>query len=189
MPKIILRCNYYKGISPAQLENYVWYIGTREGVEYVDGRGLLHSTVKQQRLITQILTDIPDAKDMLEYADYLAAPNRKNASEFITQALEQNLDMVGDRENYVDYIAGRPRVERVGEHGLFTDVGVPVALTQVQNEVANHKGVLWTHIVSLRREDAARLGYDSAAQWMELLRAHKAMLAEHMKISGENLRW
>lgn len=94
---------------------------------------------------------------------------------------------MANRENYVDYIANRPRVERIGEHGLFTDIGKAVVLHQVQEEVAQHKGVVWTHVVSLRREDAARLGYDSAEQWMALLRSKRAMLCKHMKIESANL--
>lgn len=103
--------------------------------------------------------------------------------------LERNLNLIAKCKNYVDYIAGRPRVERIGEHGLFTDEGEPVILRQVQKEVAEHKGVVWTHVISLRREDAARLGYDSAAQWMALLRSKRAMLCKHMKIDSANLRW
>ena len=116
-------------------------------------------------------------------------PTLGNASEFISCAVEQNLDLIGKPGNYVDYIANRPRVERVGEHGLFTDAGKTVVLKQVQEEAANHKGPVWTHVISLRREDAARLGYDSAEQWMALLRSKRAMLCRHMKIDSSNLRW
>jgi len=175
---------------PVQLENYVKYIGTREGVEKIDeSKLLLPATVKQQLLIGQLIRDIPSAKDMLEYADYCESPTIGNATEFISLALEQNLNRIGKRENYVEYIARRPRVERIGEHGLFTDAGVPVALAQVQEDVCGHKGAVWTHVVSLRREDAARLGYDSGKQWQDLLRSKKAMLCKHMKIDSENLRW
>lgn len=190
MPKIIFTSQYMRDAPPAQLENYVKYIGTREGVEKIDeSKLLLPATAKQQQLIGQLIRDIPSAKDMLEYADYCESPTIGNATEFISLALEQNLNLIGKRENYVDYIAGRPRVERIGEHGLFTDAGVPVVLAQVQEDVCNHKGAVWTHVISLRREDAARLGYDSGKQWQDLLRSKKAMLCKHMKIDSENLRW
>ncbi|WP_129723826.1 MobP3 family relaxase [Xylanivirga thermophila] len=190
MPKIIFTSQYMRNAPPAQLENYVKYIGTREGVEKIDeSKRLLPATVKQQQLINQLLHDIPSAKDMLEYADYCENPTIGNATEFISLALEQNLNLIGKRENYVEYIAGRPRVERIGEHGLFTDAGVPVVLAQVHEDVCNHKGAVWTHVISLRREDAARLGYDSGKQWRDLLRSKKAMLCKHMKIDSENLRW
>jgi TPR repeat protein len=190
MPKIIFTSQYMRDVPPAQLENYVKYIGTREGVEKIDeSKQLLPATVKQQQLIGQLIQDIPSSKDMLEYADYCESPTIGNATEFISLALEQNLNLIGKRENYVEYIAGRPRVEWIGEHGLFTDAGVPVVLAKVQEDVCNHKGAVWTHVISLRREDAARLGYDSGKQWQDLLRSKKAMLCKHMKIDSENLRW
>lgn len=159
MPKIIFTSRYMRDAPPAQLENYVRYISTREGVEKTDeSKRLLPATENQRQLIRQLIRDIPASKEMLEYADFLLQPTIGNASEFISCALEQNIDLVSKRENYVDYIANRPRVERVGEHGLFTDAGQPVVLAQVQSEVMRHKGPVWTHVVSLRREDAARLG-------------------------------
>lgn len=190
MAKIIFTSHYLRDAPPVQLENYVRYISTREGVEKIDESKLnLPATKNQRELIQQLIRDIPESKEMLEYADFLLRPTIGNASEFISCALEQNLDLTAKHENYVDYIANRPRVERVGEHGLFTDAGKPVVLLQVQQEVTAHKGAVWTHVVSLRREDAARLGYDSAEQWMALLRSKRAMLCKHMKISSENLRW
>lgn len=190
MPKIIFTSRYLQDAPLAQLENYVRYVSTREGVEKVEGRRQnLPATMQQKDLIRQIVRDIPSAKEMLEYADFLLRPAMGNASEFISCALEQNVDLIGSRENYVDYIANRPRVERLGEHGLFTDAGKAVVLKQVQEEAAAHKGPVWTHVISLRREDAARLGYDSAAQWMALLRSKRAMLCRHMKIDSASLRW
>lgn len=190
MPKIIFTSRYLRDAPPAQLENYVRYIGTREGVEKIDeSKRQLPATQNQRQLIRQLIRDIPTSEEMLEYADFLLQPTIGNASEFISCALEQNLDLAGKRENYVDYIANRPRVERVGEHGLFTDAGQPVVLAKVQDEAGNHKGPVWTHVISLRREDAARLGYDSAEQWMALLRSKRAMLCKHMKIDSANLRW
>lgn len=190
MPKLIFTSHYLRDAPAAQLENYVRYIGTREGVEKIDeSKRSLPATGNQKQLIAQIVRDIPQAKEMLEYTDFLLRPTIGNASEFISCALEQNVDLLGTRRNYVDYIANRPRVERVGEHGLFTDAGVPVVLKKVQEDVACHKGPVWTHVISLRREDAARLGYDSASQWMALLRSKRAMLCRYMKIDSANLRW
>jgi len=179
-----------RDVPPAQLANYVKYIGTREGVEKIDESKLeLPATMNQQKLIKQFIRDIPSAKDMLEYNDYCLNQTIGNATEFISLALEQNINLIGKRENYVDYIANRPRVERIGEHGLFTDAGTPVVLSQVQDDVVNHKGAVWTHVISLRREDAARLGYDSGKQWQDLIRSKKAMLSKYMKIDSKNLRW
>lgn len=97
--------------------------------------------------------------------------------------LENYVRYIGTRENYVDYIANRPRVERIGEHGLFTDAGKAVVLSQVQEEVARHKGAVWTHVISLRREGAERLGYNHADQWQSLLRSKRSMLCRHMIFS------
>ncbi len=190
MPKIIFTSRYLRDAPPEQLGNYVKYIGTREGVEKIDeSKGHLPATAAQKNLIAQLLRDLPKARAMLEYEDYRLHPTRRNASEFISTALEWNLDLLSKRENYVDYLANRPHVERIGEHGLFTDAGKPVVIARVQEEVKAHKGPVWTHVVSLKREDAARLGYDSGKQWMELLRSKRAMFCKQMKIDSENLRW
>ena len=190
MAKLIFTSRYIRDAPPEHLQNYVRYISTREGVEKADeSKKNLPATSAQKDLIRQLLKDMPESKDMLEYEDYRQRSTIGNASEFITQALERNLDMAAMKENYVDYLANRPRVERIGEHGLFTDAGKPVILTEVQKEVSDHKGPVWTHVVSLRREDAARLGYDSAREWMALLRSKRAMLSRHMKIDSADLRW
>ena len=132
LPKLVFTSQYPRDASPAQLENHIRYIGTRKGVEKIDeSKRSLPATGYQKQFITQLIRDIPQAKEMLEYTDFLLCPTIGNASEFIACALEQNMDILGTRRNYVDYIANRPRVERVGEHGLFTDAGVPVVLKKV----------------------------------------------------------
>lgn len=190
MPKLILRCNYLKNAPPSHLENFVTYIGTRDGVEKsVSTTAHLPSTANQKELIQDIITKIPDAKQMHEYYDYLQRPTRENASEFITQALENNLDIIAKKKNYVDYLAHRPGVEKTGTHGLFSNEGESIVLSRVAEEVANHTGVVWTNVISLRREDAQRLGYDSAAQWQALLRSRVELLCENYKIDSRNLKW
>lgn len=190
MSKLILRCNYLKNALPSHLSNYIHYISTREGVEKVDNTtALLPATVKQKELIADILSKIEDASKMHEYYDYLQKPNRANASEFITQTLENNLDIIAKKKNYIDYLANRPRVERIGTHGLFSNEGENIVLSKVAEEVANHEGVVWTNVISLRREDAERLGYDSAAQWQSLIRSRIYTLCENYKIDSANLKW
>ena len=190
MPKLILRCNYLKNAPPSHLANYMNYISTREGVEKIDSTcGLLPATVKQKDLIADILSKIEDADRMHEYYDYLQRPTRENATEFITQALENNLHIIAKKKNYIDYLANRPRVERIGTHGLFSNEGESIVLSRVAEEVANHLGVIWTNVISLRREDAERLGYDSASQWQALLRSRVELLCENYKIDSRNLKW
>ena len=80
------------------------------------------------------------------------------------------------------YVATRPRVEKQGSHGLFTSAGEPVVLSQVAKELDAHRGPVWTLIVSLRRKDAQRLGFDSAVRWRDLLRSQAGVLAQGLKI-------
>ena len=190
MPRIIFKCPYIKPDTSSRAANLVEYIATRDGVDFVtDANRTLPATRKQQELIAQILRDISAAKNLFEYEDYERQPTLANASEFITQALEQNLHESGERDYYVKYIAGRPRVEKTGAHGLFTAPGEPVVIAQVQREVSEHTGNIWTPIISLRREDAVRLSYDSGRQWQALLRSQAAEIAGHMKITPANFRW
>jgi TPR repeat protein len=192
MARIILKCPYLKGSekTAAHLSNLVKYIATREGVGKMENaHRLWHSTKKQKELIAQILREFPDTKDLFEYEDYCENPNRGNASEFISIALEQNLDQISGREKYLDYIANRPRVEKFDSHGLFTAGDSPLVLSQVAEEVAAHTGNVWTPIISLRREDAARLGYDNARAWKALLSSKAMELAENLKIHPDHLKW
>ena len=92
-------------------------------------------------------------------------------------------------EGYMAYMATRPRVEKQGNHGLFTSAGEPVILSQVAKELDTHGGPVWTLILSLRREDAQRLGFDTAARWRDLLRAQAGKLAEGLKIAPSHLKW
>ena len=166
------------------------YIATRDGVEFCDESKQFAPTTKNQRkLIENILEQFPDSVQMLEYDDYIANPTVKNASEFITRALEDNAPTVMNNTTYADYIATRHRVEKHGSHGLFTDDDTEIILSKVSEEMNQHRGNFWTMIVSLRREDAERLGYNNAAQWKDTLRKHTAELSEALKIPMSELKW
>ena len=99
------------------------------------------------------------------------------------ELLDENADSI-----YMRYIATRPRVEKQGEHGLFGAEDA-VDLEKAMQELRTHEGNVWTIIYSLRREDAARLGYDNAASWWALLRSKQADFAEAMQIPPSQLRW
>ena len=99
------------------------------------------------------------------------------------ELLDENADSI-----YMRYIATRPRAERHGEHGLFGAEDA-VDLEKTMDELKEHEGNVWTIIYSLRREDAARLGYDNAASWRALLRSKQADFAEAMQIPPLQLRW
>ena len=192
-PRVIFKCPHIKGggeKAAAHLGNYVKYVSTREGVERVDpGKASFPATDKQAKLVEQLLREFPSSRRLFEYEDYQAAPTRGNASEFITRAIEDNYESIAQRENYVDYIASRPRVQKLGAHGLFASDDGPLVLSQVADEVAHHPGVVWLPIISLRREDAARLGYDNAERWRKLLSAHAMDMAKAMKIPDAQFRW
>lgn len=176
--------------AAAHLSNYVGYISTREGVDRIDpGQAAKPATEKQTKMVQQLLRDFPSSRDLFEYEDYQAAPTRGNASEFISRAIEDNYEQIAKRENYVDYIANRPRVQKLGAHGLFNGGQKPLVLSQVADEVARHPGVVWLPIISLRREDADRLGYNNADRWRKLLSAHAMKMAEAMNIPYEQFRW
>lgn len=190
MPRIIMKSPYIKPNSKTHIGNYISYIATRDGVEMADStQKFMEATSVQKKIINKLLIDYPDSKDLYEYQDYLDKPNRGNADELILRIAEAHAELFGDREKYISYIAQRPRVEKISSHGLFTDGGVPIALSDVQKEVAESKSNVWTHIISLKREDAERLGYNNAKAWMNLIRSQRNMIAENMKIAPENFRW
>lgn len=193
MPRLIFKCPYIKGgtsAACAHLENYVRYMATRNGVERIDpGCDGWQATKRQKEMIKQILRDLPLSRGMFEYEDYLMTPTRSNASEFITRALEDNYDRIAKMDNYLNYIATRPRAQRIGSHGLFTGAEDSLVLSQIAEAVATHPGNIWLPIISLRREDAARLGYDKADEWKALLSKYAMDMAEAMKIPWEDFRW
>ena len=193
MPRVIFKCPYLKGGSEraaSHLHNYVRYMATREGAQHMAiGHEQLPATEEQRKMVAQLLREFPLSRGLFEYEDYQTAPTRGNASEFITRALEDNYDQIAKRDNYVSYIASRPRAQRAGAHALFTGSDAPLVLSQIAAEVAHHPGNVWLPIISLRREDAARLGYDDAGQWKNLIAGYAMEMAEAMKIPWEQFRW
>lgn len=190
MARLILKWRYIKAGDAKHCQHLLKYIATREGVEKCDESWKLEkATVEQQRLISQLLRDFPNAKDSFEYEDYSKSKTKYAASEFISRTIDENIDLIGRKENYVGYIAMRPRVEKLGSHGLFSQDDTSINLSEVSKTVAEHEGVVWTTVLSLRREDAARLGYDNAKAWRDMLRSQSNNLAKHMGIPASDLRW
>jgi hypothetical protein len=190
MPKLFTKFKYLKPSDRNSIGNYAKYIATREGVDKIDDTQKFAPATKNQKIFIQkMLADFPDAKESLEYNDYIKHPNRGNASEFISRTLEDNEFEISNSKTYADYIATRPRAERIGSHGLFTDDKIEVNLTDVSNTLNNHKGNVWTMIVSLRREDAERLGFNIGERWRTMLRGQTAQLSECLNIPINNLHW
>ena len=186
MARLIVKSPYIKCGGGQSAGGYLKYIATRERVEIIsDDRP---PTNKQTQLIAKLVEDFPDAKELMEYEDYLSHPAKATASALITLTLESNWDRLSSMEGYAKYIALRPRAERLGEHGLFGDDDA-VDLAAVADELDHYTGNVWTHIISLHREDAERLGYDHADAWRTLLRTHRNDIAAAMKIPPEDFRW
>ena len=186
MARLIVKSPYIKCGVGHSAGGYMRYIATRERVELIqDDRP---PTRKQEQLIAKLVKGFPDAKEMGEYGDYQEHPTKANASAFISQALEENWSDVQKSDGYMKYIATRPRAERLGSHGLFSDKD-GVELDKAMAELEDYTGNVWTHIISLKREDAERLGYDNARAWRNLLRAHRNDIAAAMNIPPQGFRW
>ena len=186
MARLILKSPYLKCDGNNSVSGYLRYIGTRERVELLtDDRP---PTRKQEQLITKLAKDFPNSKELDEYSDYTAKPTKANASVFITRTLEENWSAVQQSDGYMKYIATRPRAERLGNHGLFGDEE-NADLENAMDELDRYTGNVWTHILSLKREDATRLGYDNAKAWMNLLRANRNDIAAAMNIPLNHFHW
>ena len=188
MAKIVLYSPYYKS-SENNMGGYARYLATREGVVVPRNENLNRpATTKQKNLIKKMLKDFPKCTELLEYKDYISKPTIENASEFITRVFESNVQTEG-LGNYIQYMATRPGAEKVAKHGLFSDNGTPLVLSKVEKELNEYDGNVWTHIISLRREDAARLGFDNVKAWQDLLSAKRNEIAKNMKINPKNFKW
>ena len=184
MARLILKSPFIKGGKNAS--RHAKYIATRERVELVPDGG--PATKKQELLIASLTKDFPDAKELPEHSSYHDAPTKVNASVFITRTLEDHWSDIQQSDVYAEYIATRLRVERIGSHGLFGDEEY-VDLKKVTAELRACEKNVWTHIVSLKREDAARLGYDNAKTWRNLIRTHRNDIAAAMNIPPSEFRW
>ena len=195
MSQLIVTSRYLKSgnqKNKTKRRNYTKYIATRETVEirsqkFVDRNA--NATKNQKQLINDLINDFPESKRYLEYEDYEREPTIENAGELISTIVERNADVVGNRQNFVGYMAMRPGVEKRGPHGLFNEKDEPIILNQAANEIAEHKGNVWSHVVSLRREDAVRLGFDNSDAWRELVKRHISDIAKAQNIPLCNLKW
>ena len=192
MPKLIVTSRYLKSGSGKRkhLYHYVKYIATREGsVPIPNANETAPATKSQQELISSLLHDFPDSKELFEYEDYQKNPTIKNGSALISVILDRNMDRLTSRENYVGYLANRPGTVKFGSHGLFSQSDEPINLEKVAKDIANHGGNVWTHVVSLRRDNAQAMGYDNLKAWRELVKRQISNIAKNQKIDMANLKW
>ncbi len=117
---------------------------------------------------------------------YLKPSRKRKAGGYATYiATREGVEKLPqEQKTYADYIATRPRSQ-----GLFTDAGKGINLRQLSKELNQYQGNLWTVILSLSREDADRLGFDTATRWRDSLRSERSEIAEQFHISQGNLRW
>lgn len=190
MPKIIFTSRYIKNPAKANAGKLIRYIGTREGVEKVPN-GIDHkpATKKQKELICECITAVPESLMYPELKTYQEQETRYAATEFLDAFIERNADRIDGVKKLVNYYGERPGAEKLGRHGLFSQTDDKIDIDKVSDDVANHEGVLWTHVISLRREDAERLGYNNAEAWKELVRRNALQIAEAHKIAPSEMQW
>lgn len=205
---IILNSRYFKVAQPGQQENkniftkshtanLVEYVGTRESVSFNNNTPVMegNATDKQKNALEILMKECRDYKNTHEYIDYIENPTKANASELITRLselllLDNGIFLNEGVSELVSYVGTRPSVdiEKSQQHGLFSSTE-NVNLEKAMEEISNHKGRIWTHVISLRREDADRLGYSSQAPWKQLVRSQIDTIAKANNIKLENLRW
>ena len=192
MPKIIVTSTFRKGGGAGKkggAGGLLKYMGTREGVEKLPlSQTTAPATKRQKSLIESVIKRIPDADQYPEYLEFLKTGTKGAANEFLNTVLkqEEEAEKIG---KLVSYMAERPGVVKLGKHGLFSQTDDPIDLDKAAEEVANHEGYIWTHIVSLHREDAERLGYNNAEAWKSLVRRNVTAIADAHKISLSDLQW
>lgn len=190
MPRVIVTSRYLKKGASVKRGNLVKYIAMRETVAiYSPKEKIKPATENQQQLIEQLLNAFPDGKETHEYYDYKINPTKENASELIAELIERNSDRITDREIFIKYLAERPGIEKIGKHGLFSGSNDKIILSQAQKNIAEHPGNVWTHVVSLKRDDAERLGYTSPDIWKNLILKNIGAIAEAQKIDLDKLCW
>lgn len=192
MPKIIVTSTFRKGGGAGKkggAGGLLKYMGTREGVEKLPlSQANAPATKRLKGLVEAVIKKIPDSAQYPEYQEFLATGTKGAANDFLNSVIRQNEDAekIG---KLVTYMAERPGVVKLGKHGLFSQTDDPIELDTAAEEVANHEGYIWTHIVSLHREDAERLGYNNAEAWKSLVRRNVTTIAEAHKIPLSDLQW
>lgn len=190
MSKIIFTSRYIKNPAKVNAGKLIRYMGTREGVEKLpDGIDNKPPTQKQRDLICECITAVPEALMYPELKMYQEQETRYTATEFLDAFIERNADRIDGVKKLVQYYGERPGVEKLGRHGLFSQTDDKIDIDEIADEVSNHEGILWTHVISLSREDAERLGYNNADAWKELVRRNALQIAEAHKIEPSQLQW
>ena len=191
MPRVIVKCRYYQtDKTHKNIGGLMKYVATRQGVDKrTDEWKNRPATDTQTEMINQILLAVPTCQKIPEFSYYDLSKTQGDASEFISAALESHPHLMQEN-SYLSYMALRPRVEKgPGKHGLFSDSDRVLDLDAEVEKLRRFSGNVFTVIVSLKREDAERLGYDNAERWKGLARSQIDFIAEQYKIPKKDLRW
>ena len=186
MARLIFKCNHIRNKNnktKGYIKNILKYIATRENVMKIKNNKL-KATVNQENFINKHLTE--NLKNSFEYEEYIKNKTMINASMLIDKIVEENIE---NPEIYIKYIATRPRVKKIEEHGLFTEKDEILNLKKIGEEIGNHKGAIWLPIISLKREDAEKTGFDKLEAWKNLIESNKIEIAKAMKIPIEKFKW
>ena len=186
-----MKCRYYSSEKTVRdIGGLLKYYGTRPGVEKAgDAWCMKPATKPQEELIVSFLKVKPSCKHLPEYTDYTECSTRASASEFISAVIENYPELLNEK-TYLDYIATRPRAERLeGAHGLFSDEGPTIDIQKEADAVRAFQGNVFTVIVSVKREDAERLGYNTAERWRDLARSKIDLIAKEHNIPLGSLKW
>ena len=191
MPRVIVKCRFYSTEKTVRdISGLLKYFATRPGVEKL-GDGWLTEPVSkaQEDLILRFTEAHKECRRLEEYGDYNTKRTKGAASEFISAIIENYPELLSDK-TYLDYIATRPRAERIeGTHGLFSGHNVALDLYEESDRLRDFNGNVFTVIVSLKREDAERLGYNTAERWRELARSKIDLVAKEHGIPLGSLKW
>ncbi len=190
MSRIILKSKYLKPKSKTDRGGFVSYIATRTGVvKNLDQLIHVKPTDKQKKLIDDLKSELPSIKLQKEFKAFMENPSVASASELIDAVCEKHYGEVSKKEDFVSYIAERPGVVKSGVHGLFGIEDKQLVLEHVKNEIKEHEGNIWTHVLSIKRDDAILTGFDTQDAWIHLLRKNHFKMAEAMKINPSQFRW
>lgn len=189
MSKIITKFGYMKPTN-IKRSGYLEYIATRDGViKNIEKITNKPPTTKQLDLMKKLINKHPKIMEYETYKNFEENKSVGSASEFITEVEESYFRSLNRSKEYIEYIAKRPRVVKEGTHGLFTNTDKKIVLEQLKTRIEKHQGNIWTGIISLKREDAHRLGYEDLKSWKILVRSLQNELSKNIKINPVDFEW
>lgn len=186
---LVYKSHYVRG--GANVKNYVTYIGTRPGViKIAESRKNEAATTNQNEYIKSFKEVQPEIENSSLYKIYQNNRTLGNASElisFIEETYEEQ--QVQGVEGYLQYMATRPGAVKIGTNGLFSDEDGFINMEEVKQKLVQNRGIVFTPIISLTREDAEAFGYTTPKTWQNLIRAHRNEIAELYRIDPQNFEW